>query len=90
MKKTITATYGRWNWSEENDVIAFTSENRINDPDYIKYGQVEIEIEIPSKQEQNLAEIRNLNEAITKVRANSQRNIEILEEEIQKLMALEE
>jgi len=90
MKKTITATYGRWSWSEKDDIMAFTSKNRIGDLDYIKYGQVEIEIEIPTQQEQDRTEIANLRKEITKTRAESQRKVELLEDRVQQLMALEE
>jgi len=87
--KTVTVTYGRWVWNEEDDVVVSSSMNYLNDPDYVQYGQAEVEVEIPSRQEQDRVEIRNLRKKITETRASSQIEIERLEDRIQQLMALE-
>lgn len=85
----ITIIYGRWKWMDEDDIAAFTVRNQINDVEFIPYGEAEIEVEIPSKQEQDRIEIDNLRNEITRTKADSQNKVETLEEKIQRLMALE-
>jgi len=74
---------------DEDDIAAFTVRNQINDVEFIPYGEAEIEVEIPSKQEQDRIEIDNLRNEITRTKADSQNKVETLEEKIQRLMALE-
>jgi len=85
----VTIIYGRWKWMNEDDISAFTVRNQINDVEFIPYGEAEIEVEIPSKQEQDRIEIDNLRNEITRTKADSQNKVETLEEKIQRLMALE-
>jgi len=85
----VTITYGRWRWNEEDDVIVSSSNSYLDDPDYVQYGQTEVEVEVPTKQEQDQVEISNLRKKIVKTRASSQIEIERLEDRIQQLMALE-
>jgi len=87
--KAVTITYGRWRWCEEDEIVATSCQDRIYDPDYIQYGQIEVEVEVPTKQEQDHTEISNLRKKLAKTRAVSQREIERLEDQIQQLMALE-
>jgi len=87
MTKTITLTYGRWRWANEDMIIATSCP--MDDPEFIKYGDASIEVEIPSKKVQDSIAINNLREEITKTRAESQRKVELLEERVQQLMALE-
>ena len=85
----VTVTYGRWRWNEEDDVVVSSSMSYLDDPDYVQYGQTEVEVEVPTKQEQDQVEINNLRKKITETRASSQIEIERLEDRIQQLMALE-
>ncbi len=91
LKGKIKMHVGRWNWNSESNIESYQLLIcPISDVDYINHGQVEIELTIPmlTEAEQRKQVLDKLYEKKKKILADNTRNLEAVEDEIQKVLAL--
>lgn len=91
MKTTINAFlhYHKYEWDENPTYMLFNCDMGSCGPEYVLIGVQEVEVEIPDDFDPRPQQIEALKEAKQKILAETQIKVNNIEEQIQRILAIE-